>query len=1082
MKIFTHSMSLWLAILLILASDLPSIANNIRWNVDSIDSTFACNDLVQISLDENCEVLLNADMIVEGYDGDPSAFDLEVLNEMGLSVNLNIDGSFAGDTLYLIATHILSGQSCWGRALIEDKWAPILTCLNYSFSCFENPNSFPLPEVWDNCDSSPNITKLSQNVDDSNKCDVVTITQTFIASDDSGNESNTCTQHISITPPTLPVFPKDTIWSCEIYNAHLNVILPTPIRSNINATGSGVPNVANGEFCPFNVVHTDFTFSTDCGETFTIIRTWTVINWCTDEIITIGSDGQDNIQLIHIEDKNPPIIIRPPFTINANIGSASNEDCGSTGLLLPPFLIDDCHDVTLRILTGIGEAIYINGDGQNGGYIPYPGLPLGTHTIIYEAKDECGNIDTLHVQVTVEDMTPPVPICDKLTNVSLGISGETKIAASVFDDGSYDNCCLDSFLVRRMFHSCNDLDTVFQDSVIFCCSDVGDTVQVVFQVRDCYGNTNDCMVLVQVEEKLQPWLGSCPGGQIIDCEFYSNFLELPLSEGKDSVLLQFGEPVFHDNCDIVYLENSVNINLDQCLQGTIARRWRVTDSGQNAIVVCTQNIQVNHYSDWVVEFPVGLDVECGEEIPETGEPIIFYENCEMIAVSYQDEVFTIVPDVCFKIVRTWTAINWCIVGSVIDNPLIESSERDVNFDFNYDNVLSAQVFHDGVNKSNFSTQVAQYGAQPDGVVVYQQIIKVSDNVAPIVDCLPTIEVCISDTSCEATFELPIPGITDCGVEISITATGVLGTGLGPFVNIPLGIYEMTYQVDDNCGNQGFCKTTITVKDCKKPTPFCKDGLIIEINEDSIVIVNAEVFNDGSFDNCDGELIFSFSIDPTDSLVVFDCSSLGYQMINVWLTDASGNQDFCANFVFVEDNNGICAGVPRIEGSVQTAENEAINNVTISLNNTLLSTTTDLEGKYKFEVQPNADYSVSPGLNTNPLNGVTTYDIVLISKHILGFELLDSPYKIIAADANFSNSVTTFDLVAIRKLILQINTAFPNGPSWRFVDSKFPFTNPFNPFASSFPEVLNFNNISDDILNANFIGIKIGDVNSSAFTN
>ena len=1075
-------MNLWLAFPLLLASFLPSFSNDFDWRKGFIDSTFTCNDLVQISLDDNCEILLNADMILEGFNGDLNDFQLEVLNETGLPVNINIDGSFIGDTLYLIALHLPSGQSCWGRALIEDKWAPILTCANYTFQCFESHQSFPLPDVWDNCDVSPTINLLSQNIDNSDLCDVVTITRTYVAFDDSGNESNTCTQIITTTPPALPVFPKDTIWSCETYKGYPNIILPKPVKTAIASTGSGVPDVANGNFCPYDVVHSDFVFTTDCGETFTIVRTWTVINQCTDEIVTIGQNGGDNVQLIHIQDKNPPVIKRPPYTVNANLGTASNEECGSTDLLLPPVLVDDCHAVTVRILTGIGEAIYINGDGRNGGYIPFPGLPLGEHTIIYEAKDECDNIDTLHVKINVEDKTVPVVVCDKLTSVSLGIDGKAKIEAGAFDDGSYDNCCLDSFSVRRMFHGCQALDTVFQDSVIFCCTDVGDTVQVVFRAVDCAGNANDCMVLVQIEEKLQPWLGSCPGNQVIDCEFYTNFLELPLSEGNDSVLIQFGEPVFYDNCHIVYLENAVTVNLDQCLQGNITRRWRVTDAGQNAVVACTQVIQVNHHSDWVVEFPANVEVECGTALPETGEPIIFYENCELVAVAYEDEVFTVVPDVCFKIARTWTAINWCIVGAVIDNPLVESSEKALLFDFNYDNILSDRVFHDGVNLNNFSTQASQYGAQADGVVIYEQIIKVSDHVAPVVNCLPFFEVCINDNSCVATFELPNPEVLDCGTDISIGATGDLGTGIGPFLNVPPGMYRMTYQVDDNCGNRGFCETLIEVRDCKKPTPFCKDGLIVEIQEDSIVIVNADIFDDGSFDNCTGDLTFSFSIDALDSIAIFTCATLGFQEVNVWLTDEAGNQDFCVTFVFVEDNTGVCAGVPIISGTVQTPDHKAIKHVELNLNNNAMVAFSDLDGKFTFNAPPGGDYTISANLDTDPLNGVTTYDIVLISKHILGLQLLDSPHKIIAADANFSNTVTTFDIVTIRKLILQINTKFPNGPSWRFVDSKFLFAHPMNPFATAFPEVLNFNNLNDDLFNADFIGIKVGDVNSSATSN
>jgi large repetitive protein len=104
---------------------------------------------------------------------------------------------------------------------------------------------------------------------------------------------------------------------------------------------------------------------------------------------------------------------------------------------------------------------------------------------------------------------------------------------------------------------------------------------------------------------------------------------------------------------------------------------------------------------------------------------------------------------------------------------------------------------------------------------------------------------------------------------------------------------------------------------------------------------------------------------------------------------------------------------------------------------------------------------------NPSNGVTTWDLVLISRHILGIQTLGSPYKIIAADANKSNSVTTLDMVHIRKVILQIEPGFPNNTSWRFVDKTFVFPNPANPFQTTFPEVINYNNLSADQLNANF---------------
>lgn len=133
-----------------------------------------------------------------------------------------------------------------------------------------------------------------------------------------------------------------------------------------------------------------------------------------------------------------------------------------------------------------------------------------------------------------------------------------------------------------------------------------------------------------------------------------------------------------------------------------------------------------------------------------------------------------------------------------------------------------------------------------------------------------------------------------------------------------------------------------------------------------------------------------------------------------------------------------------------------------------------------------DIRLEAAKNTHPLNGVTTLDLVLITKHILGLEPLDSPYKIIAADANQDGLVTIFDVVVLRKLILGITTELPNGKSWRFIDKNHVFPDPTNPFLWSFPEfatlpasgdghALYFGNGGWSFLK----GIKIGDVNFSA---
>lgn len=129
---------------------------------------------------------------------------------------------------------------------------------------------------------------------------------------------------------------------------------------------------------------------------------------------------------------------------------------------------------------------------------------------------------------------------------------------------------------------------------------------------------------------------------------------------------------------------------------------------------------------------------------------------------------------------------------------------------------------------------------------------------------------------------------------------------------------------------------------------------------------------------------------------------------------------------------------------------------------------------------------TPTKDDNHLNGVSTYDLVLISRHILGLEpfsfplTFESPYRMIAADANVSGSITTFDIVEFRKLILGIYTELPNNvPSWRLVDAAYAFPNPANPFEFTFPETVIVDNDPPASNVGDFIALKVGDVNGSA---
>jgi len=104
-------------------------------------------------------------------------------------------------------------------------------------------------------------------------------------------------------------------------------------------------------------------------------------------------------------------------------------------------------------------------------------------------------------------------------------------------------------------------------------------------------------------------------------------------------------------------------------------------------------------------------------------------------------------------------------------------------------------------------------------------------------------------------------------------------------------------------------------------------------------------------------------------------------------------------------------------------------------------------------------------------------------HILGIEPFDSPYKIIAADANQDGKVTSLDIKILRNLIQGNIDKLPYGISWRFVPYFYVFPKVQAPFSNRFPEKIEVSNTEDPMPTYfNFIGVKIGDVDFSADPN
>ena len=192
----------------------------------------------------------------------------------------------------------------------------------------------------------------------------------------------------------------------------------------------------------------------------------------------------------------------------------------------------------------------------------------------------------------------------------------------------------------------------------------------------------------------------------------------------------------------------------------------------------------------------------------------------------------------------------------------------------------------------------------------------------------------------------------------------------------------------------------------------------------------------------------------------------------------------ANVFRAMEHNDICdpslAGVD-VTGLIQLQSGDQMENVEVLLDNGNVNLTS-ASGTFQLGAENCVNQTLSLSKEDNPVNGVTTFDLVLIQKHILGNEFLDSPYKLIAADVNQSKTVTTFDMVEIRRVILNQIPTFLTSPSWLFFPNTFVFTDPNNPFGTTLPDNTFDISLHNNPINMDFFGVKMGDVNDSAIPN
>ncbi|WP_235293610.1 T9SS type A sorting domain-containing protein [Portibacter lacus] len=1037
------------------------------------------------------------------------------------------------DLLYSI-TDNTNNISCWGRVLAEDKLAPQLNGRNLEVKCDEETDPFHVGFPFHDSIHIENIDGAMIAEKGADNCSQARLSyfdnQSFLACDnlyslqiirnwtaiDDGGRTGYGIDTINMLRATIDdlELPRnfdgiDTSYlKCEDRGVEWDTLTnghPSP-----TVTGDIIGNTCN----EFQLTFEDLRFD-NCADSpnacFKVLRDWKIYNWCSGEII-------EHQQIIKILDDIAPTVIAPDdHTLGAD------SWCKGYLVVNPPSISDNCSDNdNYRVISDAGIVEF----DESLKLYTISELQEGEVYVIYEAEDCCGNLGYDTTKVLLVDQSPPVAVCHENTIISLSVNedfngSETKLYASSIDNGSSDNCKPVWLKIGRMDDSiCGQANVglLIDDYASFCCGDIDRNNMValrVFEVNpgegivstaemeeggSLYGKYTDCMARVTVQDKLNPIIIP-PSDMTVSCEYWSDEDNLDQFFGSIKLNTNIADSLFifdrgcpdeasfdpadryasyykfvgfdgyaYDACDIEITEShTVSYG---CNASEIIRTFIATDSQGNSSTT-NQRITIKECIPFYI-----ADEDCGNSDPLdgvawpcdyitsdcnasldtsiTGIPEIMMRTCHTIGIKFNDSEYISSGNGCKTILREWRIIDECYFDIALDD------------------------FH-----------VKEWR--------YYQRLRIENSEAPVFSNCEDLSIDLNE-ECEGILDYTIVASDDCTsddllayhYEIDMNSDYSYSDKVkSRSINtvLPEGKHQLKWYAFDGCNNISVCNQTITVIDRKPPVAYCFNGITTSLNEgDKELEFWASDFDLGGYDECSNPVVVSFSPNTSDIILNISCNDLDLFPVDsipitLWITDSYGNQDFCNTYLKIRSSAEIC-GETVEEASILGEITNHADGIGISNVEMYFSTNDEsfeeyemaVAGKYELtNLKMYSDYYLKPKKNDDVLNGVTTLDLVLIQKHILGTKVINNPYYLIASDVNHSGAITASDLLDLRKVILGIKKEFKNNNSWNFMPSHLEWIDIQNPWGVS--DYTSVYDLRKDVFE-NFTGIKVGDVNGN----
>lgn len=688
---------------------------------------------------------------------------------------------------------------------------------------------------------------------------------------------------------------------------------------------------------------------------------------------------------------------------------------------------------------------------------------IGTKNMVIFAQDSAGNVARCTTRITIADTLKPIVVsCPRDTVFRLS-SGECTSPRFNFPTPSVTDNCRGNF-------------PMVQKSGLPSGSNFPTGVStLLFEGIDSSGNKSTCSFRVSVNDYV-PTASSllCVGS-----------LDIGIGESCQTTLTSrdlLTSTSLHCLADyrLAITYNSTVVTNNVITSDYIGKilRAQVTDLQTNNGCIATLNVR--DISPPRIEAPADAVVNCsqtnaaGSTLPNVTGSFRVVSECSATTSSYNDVVFDAAncngtfatPPTGFPLPTRFDATK----GSLASRILVRKfTVKDVS------NNMSEvqQIIY--VQKAALTSIIC-----PTNISV--QCSSGSVNISP--DSTLVNGVLVRGTGRPA-FANNV-AISNGGCRIATSFTDVK-TSTSTGYNI-----TRSWIISNTCtGEMRMCDQIISVAD-QAPVLTCKTNISATLPSTGIARVSATTLVASLTDECTPLSNLMVRIQrmtagmpwPDSAEVTFNCSDIGTFPVEIIVKDGGGFMSRCQSTVQISDPNSVCRAPtqPAIFGKIQTEEGRSVvSNVQLvsNVNPTMRQFTRS--SSYTFLSIPRGDNcDLTPSRDSDVINGVTTFDVAVMSRHILDVQPITSALKQIAGDVNADGSIDALDMVITRRMVLRQMEAFPSNKSWRFVPKVYQFPSTANTIpALNFPEFIAFTNLIDTVRTADFWAVKTGDLNGSA---